>query len=60
FASFIFAYFHIIYGSLSEVVGAFFLGAILGLCYIRSKNLFVPLIAHLSYNLILVILTFGV
>ena len=60
FASFIFAYFHIIYGSLTELVGAFFLGAVLGVCYDRSKNLFVPTIAHLSYNLILVMITFGV
>lgn len=59
FASFIFAYFHIIYGSLAELVGAFFLGAVLGVCYNRSKNLFVPSVAHLSYNLVLVMITFG-
>ncbi len=53
-ASFIFAYFHIIYGSLTEVVGAFFLGLILGYAFEKRKNLYAPTLAHLLYNLITV------
>ncbi|MEM0372307.1 MAG: CPBP family intramembrane glutamic endopeptidase [archaeon] len=59
FASFIFAYFHIIYGSIAEMIGAFFLGAVLGVAYSRSKNLIVPSTAHLAYNLVLVMLIFS-
>lgn len=51
FASFIFGYFHIIYGSWSEVVGAFFLGIVLGVCFKRTKNLFVSTFAHFAYNI---------
>ena len=50
-ASFIFAYFHIIYGSLTEVTGAFFLGLILGYAYEKRKDLYAPTLAHLLYNL---------
>lgn len=54
-ASFIFAYFHIIYGSWAEVTGTFFMGLVLGISFIRTKNLFVPIFSHLLYNLITVI-----
>lgn len=50
-ASFIFSYFHIIYSSITEVTGAFFLGLILGYLYDKRKNLFAPSLAHLLYNL---------
>ena len=56
-ASFIFAYFHIIYNSLPEVVGAFVLGLILGKAYEKTDNLFVSTLAHFSYNLIVLIIT---
>jgi len=59
-ATFIFAYFHIVYGSLSEIVGAFFLGLILGYAYNRTKNLFVPTFSHLAYNILIVYLIFWV
>lgn len=55
-ASFIFGYFHIIYGSFSEVIGAFFLGLVLGISFIRTKNLFVPIFSHFWYNIISVII----
>jgi len=60
FASFIFAYFHIIYASLSEVIGAFFLGLILGFEFEKRKNLFAPILSHLFYNLIVTSLIFVV
>jgi hypothetical protein len=59
FASFIFGYFHIIYGSLSELVGAFFLGIILGKEYDQTKNLFAPILSHFFYNLVTIILVFA-
>jgi membrane protease YdiL (CAAX protease family) len=59
-ASFIFAYFHVIYNSFPEVVGAFFLGMILGKAYEKTNGLFVPTLAHLSYNLIVLLITFTV
>ena len=59
-ASFIFAYFHVIYNSLPEVVGAFFLGIILGKAYEKTNGLFVPTLAHLSYNLVVLLITFTV
>jgi len=59
FASFVFAYFHIIYGSLSEVVGAFALGLMIGYAYKRTNNLFTPIAGHLMYNLVTVSLAFA-
>jgi membrane protease YdiL (CAAX protease family) len=57
-ASFIFAYFHIIYGSFSEIIGAFFLGAILGIAYQRRNNHFAPILAHTFYNMITILALF--
>jgi hypothetical protein len=59
FASFVFAYFHIIYGSLSEIVGAFFLGLVLGKEYDQTKNLFAPILSHFFYNLVTIMLLFA-
>ena len=58
FASFVFGYFHIIYGSLSEVVGAFFLGLVLGMAYQRTKNLFAPILSHFLYNIVVILMIF--
>jgi membrane protease YdiL (CAAX protease family) len=58
FASFVFGYFHIIYGSFSEIIGAFFLGLVLGMAYERTKNLFAPILAHFFYNLVVISLIF--
>lgn len=60
FASFVFAYFHIIYGSVSEIVGAFFLGLVLGTEYKKTNNLVAPIMSHFFYNLIVIALMFGV
>ena len=59
FASFVFAYFHIIYGSLSEIVGAFFLGLVLGKEYDQTKNLFAPILSNFFYNLVTIMLLFA-
>jgi hypothetical protein len=56
FASFIFGYFHIIYGSLSEIIGATALGFILGKEYEKTKNLFAPILSHFLFNLLTIIL----
>jgi membrane protease YdiL (CAAX protease family) len=58
-ATFIFAYFHIIYGSFFEVLGAFVLGLILAKEYQITRNLFTPALSHLAYNLIVVAMTFA-
>jgi hypothetical protein len=60
FSTFVFAYFHIIYGSLAEIIGAFFLGLILAYSFKRTKNLYVPTISHILYNLITVTIIFGI
>jgi hypothetical protein len=59
FAAFVFGYFHIIYGSLSEMVGAFFLGIVLGIEYNKTKNLIAPILSHFFYNLAIMLLVFG-
>jgi len=59
FASFVFAYFHIIYGSISEIVGAFFLGLVLGKEYQKTNNLIAPIMSHFFYNLVIIALMFG-
>ena len=58
-AAAVFAFFHIGYGSFTEVIGAFVLGAILGIEFKRTKSLFSPILTHLMYNLITVILMFS-
>lgn len=53
-ASFVFGFFHIVYGSLSEVLGAFFLGLALGHEYRKTKGVFAPILTHITYNLFVV------
>jgi len=55
-ASFLFAYFHIIYGSFAEIVVAFVLGCLLGYSYQISKNLSVPILSHILFNLCMILL----
>jgi membrane protease YdiL (CAAX protease family) len=58
-ATFIFAYFHIVYGSFFEIIGAFMLGLILGKEYQLTRNLFAPVLSHTLYNLVVVVATFA-
>jgi len=59
FATFVFSYFHIIYGSLSELVGTFFLGLVLGTEYKKTNNLVAPILSHFFFNLVTVAILFG-
>lgn len=59
FTAFIFSYFHIIYGSLAELVGTFFLGLVLGKEFNQTKSLWAPILSHWLYNMITVAIVFG-
>ncbi|MFW5902563.1 MAG: CPBP family intramembrane glutamic endopeptidase [archaeon] len=54
-ASLIFALFHITYGTVSQIVGTFFLGLILGYQYERTGGVYSPIISHTFYNLIVIL-----
>ncbi len=53
-ASFIFAFFHVIYGSIAEVTGALFLGIALGYEYKLTEGVYSPILSHVLYNLVVV------
>ncbi|MBI1974035.1 CPBP family intramembrane metalloprotease [Candidatus Micrarchaeota archaeon] len=59
FASFVFGFFHIAFGSLTQVVGAFVLGAVLGIEYKITKSIYAPVLSHFLYDLAVVLLVFG-
>ncbi|MEK6843525.1 MAG: CPBP family intramembrane glutamic endopeptidase, partial [Candidatus Micrarchaeota archaeon] len=46
----IFGFSHMFYGSISEILGALFLGAFLGLYVQKKQNLFPAIFAHVAYN----------
>ncbi len=48
----IFALFHIGYGSVAEIIGAFVLGVILAKAFQLNKNLYPNILAHAAYNAI--------
>lgn len=49
-ASAAFSYFHVLYGSVSELAGAFILGLMLGKAFEKTKNLYIPVLSHYLYN----------
>lgn len=51
-SSALFACGHILYGSVTEVIGAFVLGVVLARFYQKTKSLWVVYIAHLTYNFV--------
>lgn len=53
-ASFIFGFFHVIYGSIAEVTGAILLGIALGYEYKLTDGVYSPIISHMAYNLIVI------
>lgn len=59
-AAFLFSYFHIIYGSLAELIGTFVLGVLLGIEYAKRSNVFAPILSHLFYNLMTVTVVYGI
>jgi membrane protease YdiL (CAAX protease family) len=50
-SAFLFAIFHIGYGSFLEMFGAFVAGIILGFTYKKSKTLIAPILAHFLFNI---------
>jgi hypothetical protein len=51
-SSILFACGHILYGSVTEVIGAFVLGVVLARYYQKTNNLWVTFSAHLLYNFV--------
>jgi len=51
-SSALFAIGHVLYGSITEVIGAFVLGVLLARYYQKTGNLWVTFIAHFIYNLV--------
>jgi len=49
-SSVLFAAGHILYGSITEVIGAFVLGVLLARYYLKTGNLWITFIAHFIYN----------
>jgi len=49
-SSAVFALFHIGYGSVAEVIGAFVLGLVLAKAFQLNKNLYPNIFAHIAYN----------
>lgn len=49
-SSAVFAIFHIGYGSVAEVIGAFILGLVLAKAFQLNKNLYPNIFAHIVYN----------
>ncbi|MEK6982873.1 MAG: CPBP family intramembrane glutamic endopeptidase [Candidatus Micrarchaeota archaeon] len=47
----IFALFHILYGSITEVIGVFFIGYLFAIIYKRSGSLWPCILIHLLFNL---------
>ncbi len=54
-ASIIFAVFHITYGTISQVVGTFFLGLLLGYQYEKTGGVYSPILSHTFYNLVAIL-----
>ncbi len=59
-ASFIFSFFHIVYGSVIQLIGTFFLGLALGHEYEKTKGVYAPILTHTAYNLIVVTIMFTI
>jgi len=51
-SSLIFGIFHVAYGSVVEIVGAFLIGTVLALTFQKSKSIIPAVVIHLVYNLI--------
>ena len=50
---------HVFYGSIAEVIGAFFLGLILSRAFVKNKNLMPNIFAHIFYNFFVLIIAFS-
>lgn len=54
-SSLLFALFHMSYGSISEIIGAFLIGFVLAYVYKKSKSIITPILLHLGFNLVSVV-----
>ncbi len=54
-SSLLFGAVHFAYGSVVEVVGASLIGLVLGTVFLKSRSITPPLIIHITYNLLAVI-----
>ncbi len=54
FSSVLFGAVHFAYGSVVEIVGATLIGLVLGTVFLKSKSITPPLIIHIIYNLLAV------
>lgn len=50
---------HFFYGSIAEMIGAFFLGLVLSRAFLKNKNLMPNIFAHILYNFLVLILAFS-
>lgn len=48
----LFALSHAFYGSIVEIVSVFLIGVYLSFVFVRSRNILVPIIAHMLYNIL--------
>ncbi len=54
-SSVLFGYMHVGYGSITEIVAATLLGILLGILYEKRKTIYAPIMAHLAFNLIMIV-----
>jgi len=54
-SSLLFGIFHVSYGSLSEIIGAFLIALVLAYVYKKSKSIITPILLHLGFNLVSVV-----
>ncbi len=55
YSSLVFGIFHLSYGSVSEIIGAFFIGLIFAVIFKKSKSITPCLVIHTVYNLLAII-----
>jgi len=58
-SSLLFGIFHVAYGSVVEIAGAFVIGMILAAMFRKSGSLVPPMAAHLAYNLVSILVIRG-
>jgi len=54
-SSLLFGLFHVSYGSIAEIIGAFLIGMVLAFVYRKSKSIITPMLLHICFNLVSVV-----
>jgi len=54
-SSLLFSLFHISYGSVAEIIGAFLIGMVFAFVYKKSKSIITPILLHVGFNLVSVV-----